>query len=306
MIKITPNEVRTISRYIYSLTGIVLDESKSYLFESRLSRLVQEAGCTSYSEFYNKAKLGSDTSLQRKTIDAITTNETLFFRDQYPFELLRHKLLPDLIDRRSAGSSKHLPVSIRIWSAACATGQEVYSIAMIVKELLPDTRKYNVRILGTDLSDAAITQASYGRYGKFEVTRGLSPEQLKKFFNPNGEDWSVKDEMRAMVTFKRQSLMDSFYSLGKFDIIFCRNVAIYFAKEDRVKLFNKIADSLEEDGCLIVGSSESLADVPRFEPKRYLRTIFYQIRSATSAGTTGPGFYSGLSHFRQGGGASGL
>ena len=279
MIKITSSEFGIFSRYIYDLTGILLDESKSYLIETRLAGLIEEYKFGSYTELYYKAKSGQDSALQIRIINAITTNETFFFRDVTPFELLRHKILPDLIDRKTRASSKFTPVNLRIWSAACSTGQEVYSIAMTIKELLPDPRNYNVKILGTDLSDAAITRASYGRYTKFEIERGLPQGQLQKFFNPNGGDhWNIRDEIRAMVTFKRYNLMHPLSVLGKFDIVFCRNVAIYFSREDRTKLFNKIAEVMEPDGYLIVGASETLSDIARFEAKRYLRGIFYQLK----------------------------
>jgi len=279
MLKITPDEFNLISRYIHRVSGILLDQTKAYLIESRLGRLVEEMGLSSYRALYEKVRFDSSKTLERKIIDAITTNETLFFRDASPFQLLQHKILPDLIDRRSGKSSGLLPISIRIWSAGCSTGQEVYSIAIVLKELLPDLRKFRIKLLGTDISDSAVAQASYGQYSKFEIERGLPRDKLLKYFNANGNHWKVKDEIRAMATFKKQNLMESFLGLGRFDIIFCRNVAIYFTLEDRKKLFEKIANSLEGDGYLIIGASESLTGIcSRFEPKRHLRSVFYQLR----------------------------
>ena len=279
MLKITPDELNLISRYIHRVSGILLDQTKAYLIESRLGRLVEEMGLSSYRALYEKVRFDSSKTLERKIIDAITTNETLFFRDASPFQLLQHKILPDLIDRRSGKSSGLLPISIRIWSAGCSTGQEVYSIAIVLKELLPDLRKFRIKLLGTDISDSAVAQASYGQYSKFEIERGLPRDKLLKYFNANGNHWKVKDEIRAMATFKKQNLMESFLGLGRFDIIFCRNVAIYFTLEDRKKLFEKIANSLEGDGYLIIGASESLTGIcSRFEPKRHLRSVFYQLR----------------------------
>ncbi|MEA2038528.1 MAG: protein-glutamate O-methyltransferase CheR [Thermodesulfobacteriota bacterium] len=277
--EITPDEFRIISKYVCDITGIHLDQGKEYLIETRLGGLLKEYGCSSYSELQHKAGTDPDKSLERKIIDAITTNETLFFRDTAPFELLQHKILPDLIDLRAAGSSGLFPIPIRIWSAACSTGQEIYSIAVVLKELLPDPKKYNIRLLGTDISDAAIAQASYGRYNKFEIERGLSQDRLHKYFTPYGDMWKIRDEIRAMVSFKKMNLIQPFDGLGKFDIVFCRNVAIYFSRKDRERLFDKIARILEPDGYLIVGSTESLTGVyPGFEPKRYLRSIFYQLK----------------------------
>ena len=279
MTKITPNEIKIISRYIYDISGISLDQTKTYLFETRFSPLLEKEGFSSYSELYQKAKADPGKKLEIKIIDAISTNETLFFRDTGPFEVLRHKVLPDLIDARSAKSSGLLPTSVRIWSAACSTGQEIYSIAIVLKELLPDMKKYNIKLLGTDISDAAVGQASYGKYNKFEIERGLAKDKLQKYFSLSGNTWKIKDEIRAMASFRKLNLMLPFAALGKFDIVFCRNVAIYFNMEDRKKLFNKIADILAPDGCLIVGSTETLTGIcPRFEPKRHIRSIFYQLK----------------------------
>jgi len=175
--------------------------------------------------------------------------------------------------------SKKNQQPIRIWSAACSTGQEVISIAIVLKELLGAINKYNIKLLGTDLSDAAIRQASYGAYNKFEIERGLPQDRLVHYFTSDGANWKIKDEIRSMAMYQKFNLMHPFSGLGKFDIIFCRNVAIYFTLEDRKKLFNKIADVLEPDGYLIIGSTESLTGVcPRFVPKRHLKSIFYQLR----------------------------
>lgn len=276
MIKITPSELNLIAQYIHEISGIYLDQSKSYLFETRLGAIAERLGCKSYQEFYNKAKRDLTRNIERQIIDAISTNETLFFRDKGPFELLQHKLLPEIIDRRTP-KAPNLKTNIRIWSAAASTGQELYSIAIIIKELLRDLSRYAISLLGTDISDSAISQASYGKYNKFEIERGLDQRYLQRYFTLFGDSWKIKDEIRAMVNFRKLNLMAPFTSLGKFDIIFCRNVAIYFTLEDRKKLFNRIADSLADDGFLIIGSTESLSGVcPRFVPKRHLRAIFYQ------------------------------
>ena len=276
MIKINPNEIKSISQYIYDISGIYLDQKKTYLFETRLSSVAEELGCKSYHELYNKAKADRAKLVERKIIDAISTNETLFFRDKGPFELLQHKIMPEVIDLRTPKSTA-LKTNIKIWSAAASTGQELYSIAIVIKELIQDLSRYNLKLLGTDISDNAISQASYGKYNKFEIERGLPRAQLQKYFTPAGDFWKIKDELRSMVNFRKMNLMTPFAALGKFDIIFCRNVAIYFTLQDRKKLFNKIADSLADDGYLVIGSTESLTGVcPRFVPKRHLRSIFYQ------------------------------
>ena len=279
MIKIATDDIKEISKYILDISGIHLNESKAYLIKARLGDLIKEYKCSSYKELCIKAKTNSNKNIENRIIDAISTNETLFFRDKGPFEVLQHKILPDLIDRRTEKSSGMLPIPIRIWSAACSTGQEVYSIAIVLKELLPDLNKYNVKLFGTDISDSAIGQASYGTYNKFEIERGLSKYKLQKYFIPNGGNWKISDEIRTMVSFAKRNILKPLASLGKVDIIFCRNVAIYFNLEDRIKLFENIAGILEPDGYLIVGSTESLTGICNiFEPKRYLRTIYYQLK----------------------------
>jgi chemotaxis protein methyltransferase CheR len=276
MLKIQAGELKVIAQYIHSVSGIYLDHSKSYLFETRLSSIAEKLGCTSYQELYNKARSDGSKTIERQIVDAISTNETLFFRDKAPFELLQHKMLPEIIDARTP-AAPNLKTPVKIWSAAASTGQELYSIAIIIKELVRDLSRYQFTLLGTDISDAALAQASYGKYNRFEIERGLDQRSLQRYFTLFGDSWKIKDEIRSMVSFRKYNLMQPFMGLGKFDIIFCRNVAIYFTLEDRKVLFNKIADSLADDGFLVIGSTESLTGVcPRFVPKRHLRTIFYQ------------------------------
>jgi chemotaxis protein methyltransferase CheR len=281
MIKVTTDDIKAISKYILDISGINLDESKAYLVETRLGGLTKEYGCSSYRELCSIAKADSKNTIANEIINAISTNETLFFRDKGPFEVLQHKILPDLIDMKTGKSSGRLPIPIRIWSAACSTGQEVYSIAIVLKELLPDIKNYNIKLFGTDISDTAIGQASHGTYNKFEIERGLSKKILEKYFIPNGGNWKVSDEIRAMVSFSKQNILKPFKNLGKLDIIFCRNVAIYFNLEDRKKLFENLSSVLDPNGYLIIGATESLTGIcPIFEPKRYLRTIYYQMKKS--------------------------
>lgn len=278
MVKIKPEEIKVLSNYIYNVSGISIDASKAYLLETRFGKLLDEEGCKSYSEFYHKAKTDTSLALEKKIINAITTNETLFFRDSSPFDLLKFKILPDLIDARTGKGRRSASANLRIWSSACSTGQEIYSIAIVIKELLGNSSGHKITLMGTDLSDAVVAQASAGTYNKFEIERGLPREKLQRYFTPMGGNWKIKDEIRAMATFRRMNLMHPFTALGKFDIIFCRNVAIYFTLQDRKKLFDKIADALQPDGYLLIGSTESLTGIcPRFVPKRHLRSVYYQL-----------------------------
>lgn len=261
---------------MYDISGINFGTNKAYLIESRISELLAEYHCSTFTELLHIVRLGRDHSLQKKIIDRVTTNETYFFRNNAPFQLLQHKILPDLIDKRTI-SGKSTPIPIKIWSTACSTGQEVYSIAIVIKELLPDLDHYQIKLLGTDISNAAIAKASSGTYSRFEVERGLTKKILNTYFLQKNNEWKIHADIRAMVQFGKRNLMRPFDGIGFFDIIFCRNVAVYFSKTDRQKFFERIARVLSPDGYLILGSSESLLGITTcFEPREYLRTVFYQ------------------------------
>lgn len=279
MIKIQPEEARALSQYIYSLCGVHLDETKGYLLENRLAPLLQENSCGSFSEFYLKARSDSTKTLPRKIVDAVTTGETSFFRDSAPFDLLQFKLLPELLDRRKKMNPSGLPISLRIWSAACSSGQEVYTTAIVLKETLGNPANYSIHLLGTDISDQAIAKASYGVFSRMEIERGLTQERLQRNFTSVENGWKIKDEIRGMASFRKLNLMEDFSTLGRFDIIFCRNVAIYFTEADKVRLFSKLGKALASDGALIIGSTESLTGLcPQFEAMRYLRSVYYRLK----------------------------
>ncbi len=278
MIKLQPGEHALVAQYVHAVCGITLDESKAYLIEGRLSNLAEEAGCASFGQFIGRARTDPARALERRMVDAITTGETLFFRDNTPFDLLRYKIIPEAVDRAArAGQGR-----IRIWSAACSTGQELYSIAMLLKEMLGDPDRYGVRLVGTDISDEAVARASRGMFSALEISRGLSDDMRDKYFVARNGGWQVRDELRALASFKKLNLLQDVSSLGKFDVIFCRNVAIYFTDADRRTLFGRIERVLEPSGVLVIGAMESLAGVaPQFESKRHLRSVFYQLRAAS-------------------------
>jgi chemotaxis protein methyltransferase CheR len=276
VIRLQPEEQKSLAQYVYSLCAVTLDESKGYLIESRLAGLVEETGCSSYGGFLQRAKSEPSRALERRIVDAITTNETFFFRDTTPFDLLRHKIIPELIDRRARTGAAR----IRILSAACSTGQELYSIAILLKELLGDPDRYGVRLMGTDISDDAVARASRGMFSPVEISRGLSEAQRNRYFAPATGGWQIRDEIRAMASFKKMNLMADFSALGRFDVIFCRNVAIYFTERDRISLFGRMERALEPDGYLVIGAMESLNGIcPQFESKRHLRSVFYQLKA---------------------------
>lgn len=274
---ITRDEMAVWSRYIHEICGIFLDDSKAYLLETRLGGLLQEAGAGGFSELYYKAKSDLTNALRRKIVDAITTNETSFFRDSAPFDLLRYKLIPELVDRRRKAGLRTVP--IRIWSAAASTGQEAYSTGIVLKEVLGDLSGYDIRILGTDISDRAVAQASYGAFSRLELDRGMPADRLGRYFVPSGDRWKVRDEIRALATFRTLNLLQPFSFPVPFDIIFCRNVAIYFTETDKRRLFQNLGKCLAKDGCLIIGATESITGLcPEFEPQRHLRGVFYRLK----------------------------
>lgn len=293
MLRLQPNELPLVLQYVYSLCSITLDTTKTYLIEGRLGPIAEAAGCHSFSDLIQRAKADASGVLRRKIVDEITTQETFFFRDTSPFDLLRFKLIPDLIDLRSRSSSRQ---PIRIWSAACSTGQEICSIAIVLSEVLGDLSRYDIRMLGTDISDHAVAKASAGIFGQLEVSRGLSDASRARHFVPDPGGWKIRDELRAMMTFKKWNLTQDLSPLGKFDIIFCRNVAIYFSEPDRASLFNRIEQRLEPQGSLIVGSMESLSGLcPQYESKRHQRAVYYQVKSAAASQPTSPQSLSALS-----------
>lgn len=276
---LTPADIDSICGLVMDLCGVYLDESKAYLIESRLADVSRRANCTSYAELARKARYGNDRALQSSIVDAITTHETLFFRDDSPFEALKNKVIPDLIDQKSTSL---FPKRLRIWSAACSTGQEAYSIAMALHELIPDIHAWDVRILGTDVSDDAVKKASSGVYAAHEIERGLAKTRLQKFFTPEGKNWRANPELRGLISFERRNLLEPFRMLGPFDVIFCRNVAIYFTPAARDDLFERITQVLVPDGYLFTGSQESLIHLgPRFKAHMHCRAVFYRPTSRT-------------------------
>jgi chemotaxis protein methyltransferase CheR len=191
--------------------------------------------------------------------------------------MLKFKIIPDLVDARKKMLPPKSRIPIRIWSAACSTGQEVYSILISLKEVLGDLSAYSVRVLATDISDSAIAHASRGVYQPGEIVRGMPTDLLARYFTSEGGAYKVRDDIRAFASFKRWNLFDDFSSFGRFDVVFCRNVAIYFTDEDKRRLFERIERVLESDGALIIGSTESLlGSAQGLEAKRYLRAVYYQ------------------------------
>ena len=247
---LSPDNYKYLQQEIYRESGIVLDGDKLYLFESRLMPVARAAGMTTLDELCARLRSKISVGLSQQVMEALTTNETLFFRDMAPFEALKTGLLPDVMASVSPGRS------VNIWSAAASSGQEAYSIAMLLRE--PAFAGRSVNILGTDISEQILNVAREAKYVQFEVNRGLPAAYLVKYFTRDGIDWRLKDEIRSMVKFRRFDLRQSMGGLGRFHIIFCRNVLIYFDLATKNKILQQLSSVLEPGGYLLLGGAESI------------------------------------------------
>jgi chemotaxis protein methyltransferase CheR len=236
----------------------VLDPSRDYLFDTRLTRLLRNRGMTHLEELVQHLKLRRDPLLERSIAEAMTINETSFFRDGRPFELLRAELLPKLIDSRCYART------LRFWSAACSTGQEAYSLGMLIHEHFPLLAGWTIRIEGTDICSEVVERAQAGRYHRIEMNRGLPARSVVRYFDHVGEDWVVKPVIGRMCNFRQANLCSSPLPFSRiddrFDVIFLRNVMLYFSQETRKTLLAGIHRLLAPDGILFLGSSEQPAD----------------------------------------------
>ncbi|NYR11844.1 protein-glutamate O-methyltransferase CheR [Pseudoalteromonas sp. MIP2626] len=252
--------------------GIVLGENKQYLVKSRLAPLMKRFNVESLSQLVNKTLGLHERQLRAAVVDAMTTNETLWFRDQYPFELLKTKLFPEF---------KGLNRPLKIWSAASSSGQEPYSIAMSVAEFQtssPGVLRMGAQIVATDISNTMLDMCKNAEYDALALARGLSAERRKKFFKDSGNGMAqVIDPIKKQVNFRHLNLLDSYALLGKFDIIFCRNVLIYFAPEVKAKIIAKFSQALNPKGYLLLGASESMSGLSNdFDMVRCNPGIIYQ------------------------------
>ena len=260
----TPPDYEYLRKLLKDHSGLDLSADKQYLIESRLLPLARKAGLAGISELAQKMKGGS-TSLITQVVEAMTTNETFFFRDKVPFDHFRDSIMPEVLQARAGRKS------IRIWCAAGSTGQEPYSLAMCVKEMSAALSGWRVEIIATDLSQEVLEKSKAGVYSQFEVQRGLPIQMLVKYFKQTGEFWQINADMRAMVQHRQLNLLQDFSSLGTFDVIFCRNVLIYFDQDTKVNIFNRLAKTMESDGFLVLGAAETvvgLTDVFKPFPDR--------------------------------------
>lgn len=260
-------------KFLEKVSGITLGRNKAYLVRSRLNRIIGEFQ-GSLSNLVDTLEKGVTPALRARVVDAMTTNETLWFRDAQPFEALKEIVLPELSGLRGQ--------PVRIWSAACSSGQEPYSISMAISEhllLRPGAFRGDAEILGTDIAAAALKQAKSGLYGQFEAARGLSEERRARFFTAVGDQLKVKDEIRRRVTYQEFNLLHSFTGLGSFDVVFCRNVLIYFSNETKIRILAKIGRQLRPNGFLFLGGSEPIANYSdAFEMIRHGRGVVYRLK----------------------------
>jgi chemotaxis protein methyltransferase CheR len=258
---VTRTDFEYVRTLIHQCAGIVLEEGKEYLVESRLSPLAEKEGFDSLGEYLGRLQLDAFNGSHRKMIHAMTTNETLFFRDRRPFELLRTRVIPDLLAARATERR------LTFWSAACSTGQEPYTIAMTLQEYFPQLHGWNIRIIASDLSSDVLARAIQGRYTQLEVNRGLPARFLVKYFTRVGDDWQIREEIRRMIEFREMNLTEAWSFLPKIDVIFMRNVLIYFNQETKRKVLSKIAPLLPASGYLFLGSAETTLNIAEeFEP----------------------------------------
>ena len=274
-ITISPEDYDEFRAFLEAVSGIVLGENKHYLVTSRLTRLMTELSIPSFHDMMSKMK--ADGKLRHRIMDAMTTNETSWFRDVYPFDVLKELILPEF--------AKQKLQQIKIWSAACSTGQEPYSISMVVSEYQqtrPGSLPSNaIQVIGTDISPSVLTQARDGIYEGMAVGRGLTEERKQRFFRAiDSNHMQISEDVRKRVSFREMNLMQSYAGLGKFDIIFCRNVLIYFSPELKKDIMQRMAYSLRPGGYLILGGSESISGYSdEFEMIKWRNGVIYKIKS---------------------------
>lgn len=276
---ISSHNFKFIQDFARDTAAIVLDPGKEYLVESRLTPIARQSGFGTLDEFVDQLRTDRKAVLfHEQVMDALTTNETSFFRDFHPFEALRHHVLPRLIEQR-AGVKR-----LSIWSAASSTGQELYTIAMLIREYFPQLRDWHITILGTDLSTTVLDQARQGTYSQIEVNRGLPAAFLLKHFTKNDTKWTIKDDLRKMVEYRQMNLAKPWPIMPVFDVVFIRNVMIYFDVEAKRGILKRIRQCLQPQGYLFLGTAETTINLdPEWNPSVLGKATVYQARNAAPA-----------------------
>jgi chemotaxis protein methyltransferase CheR len=241
-----------LAAFLKERSGLIIGPDKTYLLEARLGPLLKTEGLSDMSELVERLHQPGRSAVKEKVVDAMTTNETSFFRDSHPFDNLRKSVIPGLIARRAATRT------LRIWSAACSTGQEPYSLVMMLKEHFPVLSGWKVEIIATDLSTSVLVRAREGVYSTFEVQRGLPIQMLIRHFDQIDQQWRIKPDLRQAVQFRPANLLEDLSALGIFDVVMCRNVLIYFDQPTKTRILHAIARRIAPDGALILGGAESV------------------------------------------------
>ncbi|NUB09901.1 chemotaxis protein CheR [Azospirillum sp. Vi22] len=250
-------------------SGLVLTRDKAYLLESRLMPVARKWNMKGLEELASTVRTRKDEALLRDITEAMTTNESSFFRDQKPFDQFKQIVLPKLMEARSAKRS------IRIWSAACSSGQEAYSLAMLLSEDAAKLAGWRIEIVGTDISTEMVERSKSGIYTQFEVQRGLPIQMLVKHFKQQGDKWQISQQLRQMASFREFNLLGDLSTLGQFDIVFCRNVLIYFDQPTKTKVLEAIARQMPQDGVLYLGGAETVLGITdRFKPVEGQRGLY--------------------------------
>ncbi len=267
-------EFKVVQAFLEKECGIALSPNKKYLVQSRLERLLGEYQVSSYSDLIARTKNDGDSGLLERIVDNMTTNETFWFRDGYPFSIFRELVLPTIFQNNKSSRK------IRIWCSASSTGQEAYSIAIMVKEFCNGNAGIppgQFEILATDISSAALTIANKGFYDQIDMARGMPENYLPKYFVQKEKGWQIKDELKKMVRFQKFNLQGSFGLVGSFDVVFCRNVLIYFSREFKKTLLKKFAEVLRQEGYFFMGMSESVLGLSdAFGPVTHRGGVVYQ------------------------------
>lgn len=278
----TPRDFDYLRTLLKSASGLVLTDDKQYLIESRLMPVAKKLKFENIDGMVAELRRSEASSLKNQIVEAMTINESFFFRDKTPFDNFENVMLPKLLETKKA--QKHL----RIWSAAASTGQEAYSLSMILQEHAAELEGWRVEIIGTDLCSEALEKAKSGLYSQFEVQRGMPVKYLVKNFKQVGSMWQVSSKIRSTVQYRQFNLLNSFNLLGRFDIIFCRNVLIYFDKETKADILNRMAKQTNPDCYLVLGASETLVGLNEsFENIKETRGL-YKIKGEAGKSAAAP------------------
>ncbi len=277
MSTMSPENFRYLRDLLKSRSGLALNDDKAYLIESRLMPIARKHMMEGIEVLVQALKTDSTGDLAIEVTEAMTTNESFFFRDVKPFDLFRDVVIPSLLKNRSEQKK------VRIWCAACSSGQEPYSLAMLLDEMAAKIPGWNIEIMATDLCTKTLNKAQSGIYSQFEIQRGLPIQYLVRYFEQKQEKWYIDEKLKQWINFKYFNLLDSLTTLGRFDVVFCRNILIYFDTETKTRVLGRIADILPNDGYLFLGSTETVIGITdRFQPNAQHRGLYVPVAASST------------------------